>query len=95
MNIHLSEQVIIGSGQVEACLLLTTKPLRPKQNGRHFTDNIFKWMFLNENVSISIKNSLRFVSKGPINNIPLLLQIMAWHQPGDKPLSEHAEPMMV
>ena len=35
-----------------------------------FADNIFKWIFLNENVSISIKISLKFVPKGPINNIP-------------------------
>ena len=28
---------------------------------------------------------------GPINKIPLLVQIMAWHRPGDKPLSQ---PMM-
>ena len=39
-----------------------------------------------------IEISLKFVPKGPINNIPALVQIMAWHQPGDKPLSE---PMMV
>ena len=36
--------------------------------------------------------SLKFVPKGPINNIPALVQIMAWCWPGDKPLSE---PMMV
>ena len=35
---------------------------------------------------------LRFVPKGPINNNPALVQIMAWHRSGDKPLSE---PMMV
>ena len=45
-----------------------------------------------ENVRISIKISLKFASKGSINNIPALVQIMAWHRPGDKPLSE---PMMV
>ena len=28
---------------------------RPKQNGRHFPDDIFKWIFLDENVWISIK----------------------------------------
>ena len=39
-----------------------------------------------------IKISLKFVPKGPINNIPALVQIMAWRRPGDKPLSE---PMMV
>ena len=38
------------------------------------------------------KISLKFVPKGPINNIPALVQIMAWRRPGDKPISE---PMMV
>ena len=66
--------------------------LRPGQNGRHFTDDIFKCIFLNENVWIPIKISLKFVPKSPINNIPALVQIMAWRRPGDKPLSE---PMMV
>ena len=62
--------------------------LRPRQNGRHFADDIFKCIFFNENISISIKISLVFVLKGPINNIPALVQIMAWRRPGDKPLSE-------
>ena len=66
--------------------------LRPRQNGRHFADDIFKCIFLNENVWIPIKISMKFVPKGPINNIPPLVQIMAWRRPGDKPLSE---PMMV
>ena len=66
--------------------------LRPRQNGRRFSDDIFKCIFLNENVWISNKISMKFVPKGPINNIPALVQIMAWCQPGDKPLSE---PMMV
>ena len=29
--------------------------------------------------------SLKFVPKGPINNIPALVQIMAWRRPGEKP----------
>ena len=66
--------------------------LRPRQNGRHFADDIFRCIFLNENVWIPIKISLKFVPKGRINNIPSLVQIMAWRRPGDKPLSE---PMMV
>ena len=41
---------------------------------------------------MSAKISLKFVPKGPIDNIPAWVQIMAWHRPGDKPLSE---PMMV
>ena len=62
--------------------------LRQRQNGRHFTDDIFKCIFLNENIWTSLKISLKFVPKGGINNIPSLVQIMAWRQPGDKPLSE-------
>ena len=45
-------------------------------------------IFLNENILISIAISLKYVHKGSINNIPALVQIMAWRQPGDKPLSE-------
>ena len=66
--------------------------LRPRQDGCHFADNIFKCIFLNENVWIPMKISMKFVPKGPINNIPTLVQIMAWRRPGDKPLSE---PMMI
>ena len=62
--------------------------LRQRQNGRHFADDILKCIFLNENIWISIKISLKFVPKGPINNIPPLVRIMAWHRSGDKPLSE-------
>ena len=72
--------------------LVLINTLRPRQNGRHFADDIFKCFFLNENASISIKISLKFVPKGPINNIPALVQIIAWRRPGDKPLSE---PVMV
>ena len=66
--------------------------LRPRQNGRHFPDDISKCIFLNENVWISINISLKFVLRGPINHIPTSVQVMAWRRPGDKPLSE---PMMV
>ena len=62
--------------------------LRPRHNGRHFADDIFKCIFLNENVWIPIKISVKFVSKGPVNDIPALVQIMAWRRPGNKPLSE-------
>ena len=73
-------------GHVYMISLINT--LRPRQNGRHFPDDILKCIFLNENVRILIKISLTFVPKGPINNIPALVQIMAWYRPGDKPLSE-------
>ena len=69
----------------------TINTLRLQQNGHHLADDLFKYIFLNENVWISIEISLKFVHKGPINNIPALVKIMAWRWPGDKPLSE---PMM-
>ena len=65
--------------------------LWPRQNDRH-TPDIFKWIFQNENLWISIQVSLKFVPRGPINYIPALVQIMAWGRSGNKPLSE---PMMV
>ena len=34
------------------------------------------------------KISLKFVPRGPITNIPTLVQIMAWRRPDDKTLSE-------
>ena len=74
---------------VNECPLVNT--LRPRQNGQYFADDIFKYICLNEDMWISINVSVKFVLKGEISNIPALVQIMAWHQPGDKPLSE---PMM-
>ena len=42
-----------------------------------------------ERKSMNFDNiSLKCVPKGQINNIPALVQIMAWHRQGDKPLSE-------
>ena len=45
--------------------------------------------YLKENIWISIKISLNFVRKGPINNIPALAQIMAWRRPGAYPCLNH------
>ena len=62
--------------------------LRPRQIGWHFADDIFKRIFFNENVWISIKISLKFFPTVPINKIQALFRMMAWRRPGDKPLSE-------
>ena len=62
--------------------------LIPRQNGRRFADDDFKYIFLNENVCISLKISLKFFPKFRINSILALVQIMPWRRPGDKPLSE-------
>ena len=48
----------------------------------------FQMHCLNENVKIWIQISLKFVLKGLITIIPALVWIMAWHRPGNKPLSE-------
>ena len=53
-----------------------------------FAEDIFKCIFLNGTIWISIKISLKFVPKASINNIPALVRIMAWCRPGNKPLSE-------
>ena len=66
--------------------------LRPRHNCHDFAVETFKHILLNENVRISFKISLEFVPSSPINNIPPLVQIMAWRQPGDRPLSK---PMMI
>ena len=66
--------------------------LRPRQNGRHYADDTFKPIFVNENIQIIFEISPKLVPKVAINNVPALVQIMAWRRPGDKPLSE---PMMV
>ena len=47
-----------------------------------FSDE-FWWM----KIFYLIKISLKFVLKGPVNNILALVQIMAWHRPENKPLS--------
>ena len=39
---------------------------RRKQDGRHFPDDFFKSIFLNENVLISMTISVNFVPNGPI-----------------------------
>ena len=57
-----------------------------------FFSDIFKCIFLNENVLISLQISMEFVPKVRVSNIRAFIQIMAWHRPGDKPLSE---PMIV
>ena len=62
--------------------------LKPRQNGRQIADDIFSCIFLNEDTWYLISISLKFVPKGPISNIPALVQIMAWHRPDHNPLSE-------
>ena len=47
--------------------------LRPRQMAIVFVDNLFKCIFLIENIWISIKMSLYFAPSGPINSILALV----------------------
>ena len=60
----------------------------PGQYACHFADDIFRCIFVNEKFCILIQISLKFVPKGPIDNYPALVQIIAWRWTGDKTLSE-------
>ena len=82
---HIIQWMVFPFKCLHTVLFIT---LRPRQHGRRFVDDVFKCIFLNENVWISLNISLKFVPKVPINNIPVLVQIMAWRRLGDKPLSE-------
>ena len=62
--------------------------LGPRQRRRHFADDIFRCISINENVLISFKMLLKFVPNVTNDNIPALSQIIAWRRPGKKPLSE-------
>ena len=64
------------------CMLQQLNTFRPRQNGRNFPDDIYKCIFMNENVRVSLKISLKFVPMSQINNIPSLVQIMVWRRPG-------------
>ena len=53
-----------------------------------FEDGIFKRIFCNENVRISIQISLKFVPRGSNDNKSALVLVMDWRRIGDKPLPE-------
>ena len=80
--------VVVDDALVVSVTLMLINTLRPRQYGRYFADDTFNWIFFSENVWTSIKISLKFVCKGSINYILALVQLMAWHRPGNKPLSE-------
>ena len=53
-----------------ARLCILTNTLKPKQNGRCFAENIFKFIFCWES----------FVSKGPFDYKLTLFQVLAWRR---------------
>ena len=70
------------------CLkLIKTETKWPQFSGRNFQMHFLEWKCMN-----FFENFIEFFSNGPINNSPVLVFIMSWRRPGDKPLSE---PMMI
>ena len=65
--------------------------METRYNGCHFADIIFKFVFFCANCLILIHVSLKYNPTGPMNNNPAFIEIMPWHQTGNKSLSE---PMM-
>ena len=51
-------------------------------------DDIFKHIFLNEDVRILIQILLKFVPMGSNDNKSASVQVMAWRRTGDKPWTE-------
>ena len=79
---------------VDTCLMFTSRgrdalnlnALRPRQNGPHFTHDICKCIFVHW-YCIFIQMSRKFVRNYSIDNIPSLVQILAWRRSGrDKPV---------
>ena len=86
--------IVMAMSDIMTATLADTLPLihfnssLPEQDGRHFADNSFRCIFLNENDRIPIWISLKFVPTSPIDNKPALVQVMAWRRTGDKSLPE-------
>ena len=59
--------------QHQLLLGINIKLISPGQNGHHFTDDIFRCIFVNEKFYILIKIALKFVPKGSIDNDPVLV----------------------
>ena len=71
-------QISYISQPLASCLNLqleAVNSLRPRQNGHHFADGFFKPIFLNENVRISFKISLKFV---PLVQLTIFMHWFWW-----------------
>ena len=61
---------------------------RPRQNGCHLADDIFKCRFMKEKYCVLIRDSLEFVPKCPFGKKMSLVQVMACRSIGNKQLPE-------
>ena len=85
----IQKRIMLWQYQLRVCVCPVERfhfdKLRPIKKFRHFADDIFKCVFLNENIWISLKMSLKFVPKFRIYKIQAFVQIMVWRRQGDKP----------
>ena len=58
--------------------------LRPRQDGQHLADDIFKCICVNGEVAVTTKMYWISVYKGPFNSHPAVVQMMACCRTGDK-----------
>ena len=63
--------IILISSDGHCWILVNSSP--SGQNCRHFADDIFRCIFMNEKFCILIKISLKFLPKFPIDNNPALV----------------------
>ena len=89
--LHSKKLKLLSVTSIGMFNVLLVDPLTHRSWGKVvaiFQTTIFKCFLLNKNIWILIKISHKFIPKFAINDIPVLVQIMAWHRPGEKPLSE-------
>ena len=53
-----------------------------------FAEDIIKYIFVNEQLCIFIRISLKFIHNGPVSPNQALVQVLAWRRTGDKPSPE-------
>ena len=85
---HILKTLLEGMGFRYYWLLLNLTHLYLYKMATILADKILKCIFLNENDRIPIQISMKFVPRSPTDNKPASVQVMAWRQTGDKPLSE-------
>ena len=69
--VDTSSDIRVKASSLNAIIIIKSSP--PEQSGRYFTDGIFRCIFMNKKFCVLIEISLKFVPRGPINNIPALV----------------------
>ena len=87
-NILLKSKAIRDLISLFTYVLLSLNSSLPGKNDRHFVNDFFKRICMNEKCCILICISQKLVPKGPTDNKSALIVVMSWCRSGDKPLPE-------